>query len=156
LRIDVGNLLSGLVFIAIGGWFAASALVNLPLGTPQQMGPGLFPLALAGILVALGAAIAVQGWGRARVRLAPVRLAAVPWRGAVLILIAPVLFGALLGGLGLAPAVFVAATVSCFASRRMTLPAALSVAFGLALLCALVFKLGLGIAAPLFGRWLGA
>jgi hypothetical protein len=151
LRIDVGNLLSGLVFIAIGGWFAASALINLPLGTPQQMGPGLFPLALAAILVALGAAIAVQGWGRARVRLAPV-----PWRGVGLILIAPVLFGAVLEGLGLAPAVFFAAMVSCFASRRMTLPAALSVAFGLALLCALVFKLGLGIAAPLFGRWLGA
>jgi hypothetical protein len=151
LRIGVGNLLSGLIFVAVGGWFTASALLNLPLGTPQQMGPGLFPLALAAILIVLGLAIVLQGWGEASARLAPV-----PWRGVVLILIAPILFGALLQGLGLAPAVFLAATISCFASRRMTLASALAIGFGLAVLCAAIFKLGLGIAVPLFGRWLGA
>jgi hypothetical protein len=151
MRIALGNVLSGLVFVAIGAWFGTSALVNLPLGTPQQMGPGLFPLGLAAILMGLGLAIAAQGLGRA-----PRPLAAVPWRGVVLILAAPILFGALLQGLGLAPAVFVAALVACFASCRMKLPHAVAIAFGLSLLCTLIFKLGLGIAVPLFGRWLGA
>jgi hypothetical protein len=150
LRIDLANLLSGLIFVAIGGAFAGTALVDLPIGTAREMGPGMFPLALATILIALGLLIVAQGWGRQTLP-----AGTVSWRGMVLILAAPILFGVLMGGLGLAPTVFIGVTVACFASRHMTLPRALAIAGGLAALCWLVFRLGLGVAVPTFGRWLG-
>jgi putative tricarboxylic transport membrane protein len=149
MRPNTHNLFAGALFVAIGGWFAASALVNLPVGTAQQMGPGYFPLALASVLIVLGLAIALQGLGRPAVALGNI-----PWRGVVLILAAPVLFALFIERLGVAPTVFLVVLLTCFASRRMTLPRALAIAAALALLCLLIFKLGLGIPAPIFGRWL--
>ena len=150
MRPNTHNLLAGALFVAIGGWFAASALISLPVGTAQQMGPGYFPLALASVLIVLGVALAVQGVGRPTVALGNI-----PWRGVVLILAAPLLFALFIERLGIAPAVFFVVLLACFASRRMTVVRALAIAATLALLCVLIFKLGLGIPAPTFGRWLG-
>ena len=50
---DIG---AGVIFIAIGLLFGVGAL-HLELGTALRMGPGYFPLILAGLLVALGLAI---------------------------------------------------------------------------------------------------
>jgi putative tricarboxylic transport membrane protein len=150
MRPNTHNLLAGALFVAIGGWFAASALVNLPVGTAQQMGPGYFPLALASLLVVLGVAIAAQGFGRPTVALNDI-----PWRGVVLILAAPILFALFIERLGIAPTVFLVVGLTCFASRRMTVARALAIAAVLTLLCLVIFKLGLGIPAPTFGRWLG-
>jgi putative tricarboxylic transport membrane protein len=149
MRRNTHNLLAGALFVAIGGWFAASALINLPVGTAQQMGPGHFPLALASLLIVLGVAIALQGIGRPALALSNV-----PWRGIVLILAAPILFALFIERLGIAPTVFLVVLIACFASRRMTIARALVIAAALALLCVLIFKLGLGIPAPTFGRWL--
>jgi hypothetical protein len=149
MRPNTHNLLAGALFVAIGGWFAASALINLPVGTAQHMGPGYFPLALAVLLIALGLAIALQGIGRPAVA-----LSSVPWRGVIFILAAPILFALFIERLGIAPTVFVVVLLACFASRRMTVPRAFAIAASLTLLCLLIFKLGLGIPAPTFGRWL--
>jgi hypothetical protein len=149
LRIDVSNLLSGAIFIAIGAWFAGNAFVNLPVGTAQQMGPGFFPLALSGILIVLGLAIGAQAIGAD----SPIT-ASVPWRGLILILAAPILFGLVINGLGLGPTVFLTSIVAAYASRRMTLFRALGIAGGLTVLCVLIFKVGLGVSVPTLGPWL--
>ena len=62
------------------------------------MGPGYFPLVLAGALAALGVAIVAKGVTAAA---AETPIGPVPWRGAILILAALVFFGATVRGLGL-------------------------------------------------------
>jgi hypothetical protein len=147
-KLNVKDIGAGVIFIAIGLAFGAGAL-SLPLGTALRMGPGYFPLILAGLLVALGLAIVVYGLGHS----APAGHA-VPWRGLMLILAAPVVFGLTVRGLGLAPALALVALLSAFASRRMSVWLALALTVGLTLFCVLVFSFGLGLPLRLFGPWL--
>ncbi len=141
---DVG---AGIIFAAIGLVFGVGA-THLELGTALRMGPGYFPLILAGLLVALGLAIVLKGLSRSALD----RLT-VPWRGLVLILTAPVAFGVTVRGLGLAPAIALVALISAFASRRMSVPLALGLSFGLTVFCVLIFSVGLGLPLRLFGPW---
>jgi hypothetical protein len=99
----------------------------------------------------IGAAIVVQGL---REQALPITMHAVPWRGLVLILIAPILFGVTVRGLGLMPAIAVVALVSAFASRRMGLAMAAAITVLLTLFCVLVFNVGLGLPIRLIGPWL--
>jgi Tripartite tricarboxylate transporter TctB family len=142
---DVG---AGLIFIAIGLLFGLGS-TGLAIGTSLRMGPGYFPLVLAGFLVALGLAIVAYGSGHT----ASGRVV-VPWRGLVLILAAPVVFGLTVRGLGLVPAILLVVLISAFASRRMSVPLALALSLGLTVFCVLVFSLGLGLPLRLFGPWL--
>jgi hypothetical protein len=144
---DIG---AGVIFIALGLLFGVGA-THLELGSALRMGPGYFPLILAGLLIALGLAIVVNGLGHS----APDRLT-VPWRGLVLILAAPVVFGLTVQGLGLAPALALVALLSAFASRRMSVALAVALSLCLTVFCVLVFSLGLGLPLRLFGPWLGA
>jgi hypothetical protein len=150
MSFNVKDIGAGLIFVAIGLLFGLGAM-NLDLGTPLRMGPGYFPLILAGLLVALGLAIVAYGLGHS----ATGRLT-VPWRGLLLILPAPVVFGLTVRGLGLAPALALVALISAFASRRMSVPLAIALTVGLTVFCVLVFSLGLGLPLRLFGPWLGA
>jgi uncharacterized membrane protein len=150
MSFNVKDIGAGLIFIAIGLLFGLGA-TNLELGTPLRMGPGYFPLILAGLLVALGLAIVVYGLGHSAT--GPLT---VPWRGLVLILPAPVVFGLTVRGLGLAPALALVALISAFASRRMSVSLAVALTVGLTVFCVLVFSLGLGLPLRLFGPWLGA
>ena len=62
------------------------------------MGPGYFPLVLAGVLALLGVAIVAKGVTAAA---AEGDIGPVPWRAVVLLLAALVFFGATIKGLGL-------------------------------------------------------
>jgi hypothetical protein len=148
MTFNVKDIAAGLTFVALGGWFAAGSL-GLELGTPLRMGPGFFPLILAGLLVAIGAVIVLQG-----LQHAPSALGSAPWRGIVMLSAAPIVFGATIRGLGLVLAVALAAGISAFASRRMSLLLAAAVTAGLTLFCILVFHYGLGLPIRLFGPWL--
>jgi len=149
LTLDRHNLAAGLVFIALGGLFLFFSR-DLEMGTAFRMGPAYFPRVLAGLLIALGAAIALQrGEGGQHPPFT------VPWRGVVLILSAPILFGLSARGLGLGPAVALITFLAAFASRKMTVPTALAIALGLAVFCVLVFKVGLAVRLPIIGPWLG-
>ena len=143
---DIG---AGLIFIAIGVLFGLGSL-GLELGTPLRMGPGYFPLVLAGILVVLGLVILASGFGHPTTG-----SLAVPWRGLVLVLSAPVVFGLTVRVLGLVPAVMLVVLISSFASRRMSMLLALVLTVALTLFCVLVFSFGLGLPLRLFGPWLG-
>ncbi|HXV22961.1 MAG TPA: tripartite tricarboxylate transporter TctB family protein [Alphaproteobacteria bacterium] len=144
------DLLAGAVFVALGLAFLVGAL-GLERGTAFRMGPGYFPLVLAGLLVLIGAAIAIRAL---REQETVIHMHAVPWRGLVLILAAPVLFGFTVRGLGLLPAIAMVALISSFASRRMKPLLAGAITVLLTLFCVLVFNVGLGLPIRLIGPWL--
>ena len=148
MTFNVKDIGAGLIFIAIGLLFGLAS-TDLEIGTSLRMGPGYFPLVLAGLLVALGLAVVAYGFGHTAIG----RLV-VPWRGLVLILAAPVVFGLTVRGLGLVPAIALVVLISAFASRRMSVPLALALTLGLTVFCVLVFSLGLGLPLRLFGPWL--
>lgn len=147
LRFDTANLLCGLIFIALGLFFAVQSL-GLELGTAFRMGPGYFPLVLASILILLGVIILVQS---IKVTGEPVGMLA--WRGMLFILPAPIIFGLLVRGAGFVPALFVAAFIASFASERLKVPAALALATGITVFSVLVFSYGLGLPFERFGPW---
>lgn len=148
LTFDRTNALCGVLFVAIGLFFLIQSL-GLEIGTAFRMGPGYFPMVLSGVLILLGAVILVQA---ARVEGEPIGLMA--WRGMLLILPAPIIFGLTVRGLGFVPAVFITAFVASFASARMTVVMALVLSVLLTIFSVAVFSYGLGLPFQRFGPWL--
>lgn len=144
------DILSGLIFLGIAAAFGYAAS-GYPLGTALRMGPGYFPLVLAGALAVLGLAIMAKGITAAA---AEGEIGPVPWRGILFIIGALIFFGATIKGIGLAPSVFGAALLSALASRQNGPVAALAIAVALTILCILVFHYGLGLSVPVVGPWL--
>lgn len=142
------DLVCGLVFIVIGLLFAVGGR-DLDVGSATRMGPGYFPMVLCGLLIAIGAVLAIKAigkpWGE--------DFGEVPWRAMALIVPALIFFGYCVRGVGLVPAVFVVALSASFSSSKMTVPLALGLAAGLTAFCAAVFHYGLGIPLQLFGPW---
>lgn len=148
LSFDRSNAICGLIFIGIGLFFALQAL-TLDLGTALRMGPGFFPLMLAGILILLGIVILIQAL---RVEDAPIDVLA--WRGIFFILPAPVVFGLTVRGLGFVPSLFLTAFVASFASRRMTPLGAIVISAAITMFSVAVFSYALGLPFQRFGPWL--
>ena len=148
-RAGIKDILSGLIFLGFGGAFGYAA-TGYPLGTAFRMGPGYFPLVLAGLLAVLGVAILVKGVTAAA---SDTPIGIIPWRGTIFILGALVYFGATVRGLGLVPALFGAALLSSLASRQNGPVAALAIAVALTAACVVIFHYGLGVTVPLFGSW---
>lgn len=149
IRIDPANGLCGGLFIAFGLFFGYQSW-TMDIGTALRMGPGYFPLLLAAILVLLGIVILIQAM---RVEGEPIGPLA--WRGMLLILPAPILFGLTVRGLGFVPAVFIAAFVASFASVKMKPLASVILSAGVTLFSYLVFSKGLSLPFRAFGPWLG-
>ncbi|GLK69280.1 tripartite tricarboxylate transporter TctB family protein [Hansschlegelia plantiphila] len=147
MKVDTREIACGAIFIAIAAAFAIAAL-DLPMGSALRMGPGYFPMALALILAALGLIIVIKGLGRA-----PSPIGGVPWRGLLFILLAPLVFGLTVRGLGLAPSMALVAAIATLASARAGMKLAAAMTLGLTLFCVLVFSYGLGLPYALFGPW---
>jgi len=145
---NVRDMAAGGVFAAIGLAFMAGAL-TLDIGTAFKMGPGYFPLVLSSLLLLLGLVVMAKS-----VNMPAEVIGSVPWRGLVLILAAPVIFGATVRGLGLLIALPLAVIAAASASRRTGVVTAIALVVGLTLFCVLVFSYGLGLPLPLLGRWL--
>lgn len=150
-RKAIRDLLSGLVFIGFGAAFAIGAL-GYELGTPLRMGPGFFPLVLAGLLTVLGIAIIITGLRDA----GEVDLGPIPWRAIILISVALAFFGLTVRGLGLVPSLLVTTVLSAFASRENGPVFALVFAAVLTAFCYLIFVRGLNLTVPVLGPWLGS
>lgn len=144
---NVKDLLAGLVFLALAAAFGFAAL-GYELGTAFRMGPGYFPLVLAGILALLGLVIAANGM---RTEGGP--LGGIPFRGLALVLLAPVVFGLTARGLGLVPSIALVVLIGAFASVFARPLSALLLALALTAFCTAVFSFGLGIPIQRFGPW---
>jgi len=127
----------GLVFLVYSGQYR--------IGTAERMGPAFVPGALSGLLVVLGLASAARGWSP---KATPLDLG--PLRPLAVIVLAVVLFAALLMPLGLVVATAVLVLVSTLAGESFKVRDALLLAAGLTALAAGVFVWGLGVAAPLW------
>jgi hypothetical protein len=143
------DILAGLAFVVFGAAFAVLA-VGYRIGTPGQMGPGAFPFVVGGILVVLGAVMAVRGLVGGE--LDPIGI--VPLRAIALIITAVVFFGLTVRGLGLVPSTFGAALLAAFASRSTSLRGALAVSIGLTVVAILVFVVALSLNVRLIGPWI--
>lgn len=146
---NMKDVLAGGVFIALGLVFGLDTYLELEFGTPLRMGPGFFPIMLAGLLILIGVVVALQAINKEQ---SP--MSAIPWRGLVLILIAPIIFGLTVRGLGFVPAVALVVVLSAFASSRMKPLIAIALIAGMTLFCVAVFSYGLGLPVRLFGPWL--
>ncbi len=146
--IDRTNAICGAFFILAGLVFGYQSL-EVELGTWLRIGPGGLPLVLSGLLVLLGIIILVQAlraWGEPIGRIA--------WRGMIFILLAPLIFGLTVRGLGFVPSVFVTSLFASFASYRMSWWMALLLSLALAIFSMIVFSYGLGLPFERFGPWL--
>lgn len=143
------DLLAGIIFIGFSVLFAATALSSLKLGTPTRMGPGFFPLVLAGLLGLIGLVILVRGI----IREGDV-IGSVPWRGLIAIMATPIVFGLTIRGLGLVPSLVLTVLVASLANDQLKPLNILIVAAAITAFCVAVFHYGLGLSIPLFGAWL--
>ena len=133
------DVAAGLLFMVLAAILAYNA-GSLPLGTAGRMGPGYFPLMLAGILGILSVVILV---GAFRYDGPPIRVP--EWRGLALVTAAIVIFGATLRPLGFLAAVFLSGLLCVLASRPFRPFSAGLMIAGLMIFCAVVFVMLLGI-----------
>ncbi|HSF65509.1 MAG TPA: tripartite tricarboxylate transporter TctB family protein [Paracoccaceae bacterium] len=145
LSFDPADVAAGIVFVAFGLFFGVQSL-GLEMGTPLRMGPGFFPVLLAGLLILLGLGVLLGG-----IRTGGEPLGAIAVRGILFILPAPIIFGLLVRPAGFVPALFLAALLACFATARMRPSLAVALAAGLTVFATLVFVYGLGLPFRLFG-----
>jgi hypothetical protein len=144
------DVASAAVCLLSGAFFAIQSLRTLQLGSAARMGPGYFPLFVGGILIALGLVLAIRAIGEKN---AAALTSWAPLRGLLSILGAPVVFGLTVRSLGFAPALFLTALISTFASDKIDIRRALFLAVVLTGFCCLLFSFGLGINLPLLGPW---
>lgn len=108
------DLIGGVLAIAFGAFVLAKAL-SYPMGSVLRMGPGFFPTVLAGLIITLGAALALHALRR---RLAP-RMVEIQLRPVVMIATAVVLFALLIERYGIVPATVTLVLVSSLAAPRL-------------------------------------
>ena len=138
------DVLAGLFFVAVGvAVFVLSR--GYGIGTPAHLGPGLFPMLLAGLLVALGLAIALVA-----MKDKAAAAVALSWRPLALITAAVVLFGLALDALGLFAAVALMVLVSRVARAGQSLLESVVIAAGLGAAASVLFYYLLGLPVPLW------
>lgn len=146
--IDRTNAVCGAFFMLAGLVFAAQSLA-VDLGTWRKIGPGGMPIVLSVLLVLLGAVILIQA-----TRSTGEPVGRIAWRGMLFILVAPIIFGLTVRGLGFVGAVFITSLFAGFASFKLSPLFALLLAIALTIFSVVVFSYGLGLPFERFGPWL--
>lgn len=149
MNLNYKELRVGGFFILVGLAFGLEAYFRIPIGSPARMGPGFFPLLLSTLLTFLGLLIGLQAW---RSTGAPLHY--VPWRGLALIMVAPIVFGFTVRGLGFVPAIAIATALTALASPGRTLTTIAALSIGLAAFCTALFIFAAGLPLDLVGPWL--
>lgn len=143
---DYKDIIGGALLIAIGGFAAAYAGARYSLGTITQMGPGMFPTVLGGLLIALGILIIIPALVRAGEM---PTFEVLPFLSVILGIAG---FALAIEPLGLVPAIVILSVVSVAADPRLSFLQSLLVAAALAVMCSIIFRYGLGISLQL-ARW---
>jgi len=146
--INKADAAAGLLFVLVGLVFGVQSL-GMELGNSLRMGPGYFPLVLAGLLIVLGGFIVASSF-----KSVADEMTAHAWRGMLFILPAPIFFGLTVRGLGFVPSIFATTLIAALASLKMKLIPALILSVGVTVFCTLVFSLALGLPFRRFGPWL--
>jgi hypothetical protein len=141
---NVRDVLAGLFFVAVG---VAVFLLSrgYGIGTPAHLGPGVFPMLLSGLLVALGIAIALVA-----VRDKVAAAVGLSWRPLLLVTAAVGVFGFGLDTLGLFASVSLMVLVSRAARSGQSVVESLVVALALGAVASFLFYYLLGLPVPLW------
>ncbi len=150
MQLNTKDVAAGLLFIAIGAFFALNAWFNLRIGRALNMGPGYFPLLLGVILIGFGGAIAVNAINKPQEVFGKVSI-----RGIVLVIGAVFVFGLTARKLGLGPSLILTTFMASMSTDRATLISSILLSIGLSIFCVLVFVYALGLPYPVIGPWLG-
>ena len=133
------DFLSGAMFIAFG-LLALYYGQNLAIGTTVRMGPGYVPRMLALIMMSLGALICMVALVAGA---EPVEKP--KWKPITLVTIGIICFALLFERAGLLPALVVLIMIASLAGEEFNLKEVLANMVVLAIVCTLVFKVGLGM-----------
>lgn len=143
------DILLGLIYVGVGLVYGIYALVDLPMGTATNMGPGYFPMILSVLMVLIGVAVVVAGVPHWRTK----PFGAVNWRSVIAISVSTLVFGLLARPAGMIPATIATSLVASLASRHVTWKGAILTAIILAGFCTLVFIYGMQLPIGMFGTW---
>lgn len=140
---------TGIIFLFFG---LAAVFIgqDYQMGTAGRMGPAYFPTILGSLLAVIGLIAVVRSLMRPGDAVGKFHIKEI-----VLILSAVVLFGLLMRGAGLVPAVLVLVLLSAYASPKFTWAPSVAIALGLAGFSVLVFVKLLGLPMPILGPWFG-
>jgi putative tricarboxylic transport membrane protein len=141
------DLLAGLFFISVG-CLAVGVGADYRLGTPENMGPGFFPIMLGTALLLLGIAVAAlnirqDGEGLPSIQLRPI----------IVVLGAVAAFGLLVGKAGLVITIGVIVALCSLAGWRTSIREQLILFVCLATIVSGVFVVVLGLPIPLWPHW---
>ena len=130
------DLYSGLMFIAIGAFFALWA-TNYPMGSSVRMGPAYFPTVLGWIAAILGVIITIRGFTISDVDPNPIK-----WQPLLLINGAAVVFGLLVDPLkiGFIGAVLASVIVCAYGGYEFKWKEAVIEAVVLVVVCWVAFR----------------
>ncbi len=137
------DAMTGIMFLAVAVYYGTTTLLQLDLGTPEEMGPGFFPFSLSVILAILGVLVLLRA-KRDEEEQPPVN-----WRAVILVGSAPIAFGLTVRSLGLAPALLISVGLAVLSSSRIGLMRGAAIIVGVTVFCVLVFKFGVGVPYPL-------
>jgi putative tricarboxylic transport membrane protein len=142
------DIIAGLFFVLIGTCFLVGSF-DLPYGTFRRIGPGAFPALVAVGLIAMGITVFVSG-RRSTAKIAP---AHVHIQKVFVIIASIIVFGLVIRGGGLLPAVLCCSFVAALASRPFQFTKMAFYGFALGAICSLVFIKGLGMPVSMIGPW---
>ena len=146
------DLYAGLMFIALGAFFALWAL-NYPMGSAVRMGPAYFPTILGWLTAGLGLIIMIRGFTTVDVDPNPTK-----WHPLLFINGAAILFGMLVDGvhgtalpkMGFVTAVIASVIFCAYGGYEFKWKEAIIEAVVLIVVCWAAFVWGLGLPFRLF------
>lgn len=148
---DIKNIAASGTLLAVGIGFGLSSVFTMDVGSALRMGPGYFPLILSIVITVIGIAIGIKAFAETET----FRPQIVPLRALAAIIVAPILFGLTVRGLGFVPAVALTALSAASAAGGQRPLVVFSITLGITVFCLGVFYYGLGLPVRLVGPWLG-
>ena len=135
---------AGLMFFTVG-LIAMVLAFGYPLGTASRMGPGYFPRVLGGILMVLGAIMAIWSFKETGGEITPFA-----WKAIALVFGGVVLFATVVLKVGLVIATFLLIFITGYASKEFNWKESLYSAVILSTLSVSLFVYGLKLQFPIF------
>lgn len=141
MRADTKDLVGGGA-LTLTGLYMFYAATGYRIGTPQQMGPGYFPMIVSGLLIVLGVLIASLALTRSGTIDKP------EWRPLIAISASVLVFALSVRTIGLVPAVFAATVAAAMGHRGLRPVPTLALGIGLAVGTWILFVKLLGLTMP--------
>jgi len=145
MGVNAKELAAGLIFSAIGIFFALSAWLTLPIGEAFSMGPGYFPVLLSAAIVLVGAAVALRSLVIDGPPIEPFA-----WRPVLFVLASILIFAFLISLAGLVVTTALLAIVAAYARPHARLVESLLLAIALAVFAVVLFVYALGQPMPIW------